>query len=284
MRLILLVGPLFLLIAFTSFVTVENTFATVGGPTLIYEFVYNPLDESVYYIEQDHSGRGCPPELFKLSLNSSETKVAYSCDEGERLASQNGYDYSSVGVKINEIIEDFKFLAPLSLKANNISVDIDFVNAENYSPEFDEVIRRNFIATIYQNEVKVDEFTITGCSLNQPFVFHGYAIPGFEKKIMVLLSTKGDCFEGGYTKETLHMISNVSNIDKTPSVNFYKGQSALIPNEDSLVVYESDEVITTTEQSKELPTANLFLVASIFLLAGIVLGMLMYKLLISRRG
>ena len=74
---------IFLFILMSFFVS-ENARATVGGPTFIREFKYNPLDESVYYIQTSESGRGCPPGLHKISLNTSQSQVVYSCDQGEK--------------------------------------------------------------------------------------------------------------------------------------------------------------------------------------------------------
>ena len=48
-------------------VIVSPALATVGGPTFIHTLKYNPLDESVYYIQNSESGRGCPPGLMKIS-------------------------------------------------------------------------------------------------------------------------------------------------------------------------------------------------------------------------
>ena len=268
---------LFALLFLTPSLGVDSVFATVGGPTVIYDFKYNPLDESVYYTKQDYSGRGCPPELVKLSLNSGISEDAYSCDEGEKLLTQdNNYDHSIVRRKIDAMTQGFKPLPPLSLQDSDISIKVTFNRAENYSPEFDEVLRRHFTATVYQNEVEVSEFPVTGCSLNQPFIFHGYSIPGFEKKLVTLLSTKGDCFEGGYINETLHMIAGVTNLNKTSASNFYKGPEVLIPNEDSLIVYRTDKGgdsnVSTPEQPRKTPLTTFVLIAVLFLILGIAVG------------
>ncbi|MDP3996511.1 MAG: hypothetical protein Q8P86_02360, partial [bacterium] len=83
--------------------TTESSFATVGGPTYISDFKYNPADESVYYIVNSQSGRGCPPELAKISLNSGISEMALSCDEGEKILEREGiYDISPVFQKIYE--------------------------------------------------------------------------------------------------------------------------------------------------------------------------------------
>jgi hypothetical protein len=250
-------------LVFFSILTINTVSATVGGEKVLYDAVYNYRDESVYYTKQDFGGRGCPPELLKLSLNSGESTVVYSCDTGESLP------HEKVESAIRTITENFKPLTPINLKSNSIVIDIRFVRNENYSFEINELYRRHFTATIYQNGKKLKDITITGCNLDQPFVFQGYSIPGFNKKIILLLSTKGDCNEGGYIDETIHVLGDLDTINKTEIANFYKGPSALKLNEGSLVVYEADtisianEVGTTTVSSstgieKEIPKSSLW--------------------------
>lgn len=224
--------------------TIPSVYATVGGETLIYDFKYNPSDESVYYTRIDGSGRGCPPELRKISLNSEKSTIVFSCDQGEKISPDQ------VNSEINTITSGFKPLTPLSLKSNIISVDVKFIKTETYGPESSEVLLRHFIVSIYQNGEKVKEFPITGCSLNQPFTFQGYSIPGFNKKILLLISAKNNCNEGGYIHETLQVIGGVDNLDKTFIGNFYKRPSPLLPNEGNLVIYESDTLSVTNEPIK----------------------------------
>jgi hypothetical protein len=242
------------LIAFGVLCIAGSASATVGGPTFIHTFKYNPLDESVYYIRNSENGRGCPPELMKLSLNSGKSQVVYSCDQGEKLRGDN-YDYngiSPVNTEINKIIQNFKDLTPINLKDNRIFIDVNFVNYEKMTGEDDWIKNANFTASVYQDNKKIIDLPIIGCNVEQPFVFAGYAIPGFDKKIVLLLSTKGDCFEGGYIYETLHVVGGVSNLDKT-YLNFYKGPSALVPNEGTLVVFESESVAVPIEEENETP-------------------------------
>jgi hypothetical protein len=213
-------------------------FATVGGPTTVYDFMYNPADESVYYTTTTAGGRGCPPELFKLSLNTEQSSVALSCNQGEAMK-------TDVGQYIRTITSSYKYLSSLSLKKNNIEIDVVYLDSQ---PLFEDAssadyFYRRLVARVYQNGIKVDEFPLRGCNLEQPFLFAGYSIPGFNKKIIILSSTKGDCVEGGYTYESLHVIGGVDALDKT-SGNSYKTRSELVPNEETLIVYEGDTVQT----------------------------------------
>ena len=224
--------------------------ATVGGPTFIYDFKYNPSNESVYYTLYSESGRGCPPLLMKMSLNSGKIDTVFSCDEGEKLIEGNGYQFNPVNAAIDKITGNFKRLIPINLKSNKIAADVVFVNHENIMPDVPEITKANFTISIFQDGKKITDFKRVGCNVDQPFVFEGYAIPGFDKKIVLLLSSKGDCWEGGYINESLHVVGGVSNLDKT-YLNSYKGASALVPNEGTLVVYESESVSNPVEVPSE---------------------------------
>lgn len=213
----------------------EYASATVGGETFIYDFKYNPSDESVYYTQMDLGGRGCPPELKKISLNSEKSTVVFSCDQGEKITEVQ------VNSQINTITKNFKALVPLGLKSNAISVDINFVKAETYDSASEDILLRHFTLDVYQNGKKIKEFPVTGCALDQPFTIQGYSIPGFDKKIMLLISAKNNCYEGGYIYESLQVLGGVANLDKTVTGNFYKSASPLLPNESNLVTYESDK-------------------------------------------
>lgn len=217
-------------------VFLSSVFATVGGPTYIYNLKYNPVDESVYFISNSYSGRGCLPELMKISLNTNNTEDVYPCDKGENFGNQQ------VNADISKITNDFKDLQTISLKDNRIEIDVSFVNYEKFSPEIDEIKDANFIASVYQDGKKIIDLPVKGCNLEQPFIFGGYSIPGFEKKIILLLSTKGNCFEGGYTNETLHVVGGINNLDKTYTYNSMKESSGLVPSEATLVVFESQNI------------------------------------------
>lgn len=192
---------------------ISTAHATVGGPNLIYDFRYSHADESVYYKVSDQGGRGCPTMLDKISLETEQVSDFYSCNDGEAAvrsfynpSGPNGNYYpgglEQVAKDITDIIKNFKPLTPLVLKNNGIEIDIQFQKPFYYGSVADnDVAYRIFNAIVYQRGVKVDQFEITGCSIDQPFLFQGYAIPGFNKKIVILSSAKGDCAEGGYIEK-----------------------------------------------------------------------------------
>lgn len=212
--------------------------ATVGGSTTVGDLTYNPADESVYYTKYSLSGKGCPPWLEKLDLNTGEVTDVYSCNEA---LEERVFDDESL-TTIRKRTEDFKNLSAINLKKNNIEVDVEFIREEMLSKEINEVMRRHFLVTIYQNGRVLENFPITGCFLEQPFSFAGYAIPGFDERIIILSSTKGNCFEGGYTEESLYTVAGLRGLDKT-SLGGYKGfKDPLIPSEATLVIFEADVI------------------------------------------
>lgn len=291
MKLFYFLLPLLLIVVSFGFIS-DIAKATVGGPTFIHTFTYNHENESVYYISKSFSGRGCPPELRKVSLNSGISEVVYSCNEGQ------GIGASNVATEINKITNNFKNLQPINLHDNNISIDVDFVGYEKLEPESNEsekfleqIQYANFIASVYKDDKKIIDLPIKGCNVKQPFIFGGYAIPGFEKKIVLLLSTKGDCFEGGYIYETLHVVGGVDNLDKAYLNNFYKTSSALIPNEGALVVFESDNISRSTSlhnesidtgldvtQERGFSAVTLIIVGVVSLVIGLFVGVVLPRI------
>ncbi|KND49918.1 MAG: hypothetical protein AB197_00200 [Parcubacteria bacterium C7867-002] len=233
----------FVISLFTITLCASPVFATVGGPTYIGFFKYNSADESVYYVEHSQSGRGCPPELKKISLATEKDETVFSCTQGEELTGSNYTEgLTRVRDHINEITAPLKDITPISLPKNNIRIDVEFVRSEHTDPTIDWTTLSHFVAKVYQGTTKVDEFPITGCNTEQPFSFAGYAIPGFEKKIVLLSSTKGDCFEGGYTVERLHVAAGLDGLNKEYSGQYKTDQSPLTPHESTVVLFERDTV------------------------------------------
>ena len=231
------------------------SYATVGGPTYTYSFTYNPANESVYFVKDNQGGKGCPPELWKMSLNTGKSDVVFSCDQGVAVSATN-YDAGTdpVYIAINAIVKNFKDLTPIQLSKNAIAIDVNFVASETSSPTDDFVARSRFNAVVYQDAKKIAEVPIVGCSADQPFVFAGYAVPGLEKKIVLLLSTKGDCFEGGYINETLYTVSNISLLDRTHSDWPKLSAVPLVPSAATLVVFERDGAPGSGAPAETKPT------------------------------
>jgi hypothetical protein len=260
-----------------------QVYATVGGPTYIGQLRYNSQDQSVYYIKHSSDGRGCPPELIKLSLITGKNETVFSCTDGEKLSTNYDAGRSAL-TEINKIIADYKYLSQINLETNNINIDVNHLNDEKFNPQDEYIKNANFIASVYQGETKLADLPITGCNKEQPFTFAGYTIPGLNKKIVLLLSTKSDCFEGGYIGESLYVIGNIDNLNRNSNANAYKDNSALSPNEGTLVIFEPDKIKSeiTNTTNEDRPSLSLFkydlelykviIIALISIFIGIILG------------
>ena len=188
----------------------QSAFATVGGPQHIDRISYNADENAIYYIFRDGSGRGCPPEVYKIDVENNQKSVVYSCDEILKTYYVNG----EVGrAEYEQLIADFfKDLSPLSvigLQENNIDVKVMHLGIT----EVDEYEKySNFKAIFFQDNKEIDSVEFTGCYEDQPNVFTGFLIPN-SNKIAIEISRIGDCFEGGYAQEDLYFIINAKIYD-----------------------------------------------------------------------
>jgi hypothetical protein len=141
-------------------------YATVGGPTYIYDFRYNPADESIYYVSASQGGRGCPPVLNKLSIRSGVEETVFSCEQGEALLAQSapGHWYPApLMQKFDELTKNFRRLLPVNLPENGIAIDLDAVQTRHIDGT-DFLLATDFSATVFQNGTRVASFPVSGCS------------------------------------------------------------------------------------------------------------------------
>lgn len=272
----------FIVLSIIPYSIASYTYATVGGPTYIGNFSYNRDDSSIYYINQSYSGKGCPPELIKISLTTQTISDVISCNQAEQLTG----GIQALNTEIEVITQNFKQLSQFNLTNNNIRIELDFSNSESVEDTVEDwIIKRNFIAKVYQGDKKVGEFAISGCKSDQPFNFAGYSIPGLEKRIAIVSSRIGDCWEGGYIYENIHIINIVDNIDRTPVLGTGKNElEVLKTNAGTLTVYpnknETGVVSPNTDNNQtpisDNPSGNnnlvLILIAIVILLVGIITG------------
>ncbi len=258
---------------------IRKAHATVGGPTYVYSLKYNPADASLYYTEQSEGGRGCLPILKKISLVSLEVSDVISCNQSE------GLSLSDVFTEINAVTKGFKDLTQISLAQNNIRIELTNPQTKKI-PNDNYVINTLFTAQVYQNDTLIGEFPVSGCSADQTFLFGGYAFTSLNKKIALLLSTKGNCFEGGYIYESLHII-NANVKDKSFVANYLKSEVPLVessatlspiylentkPNQEPIKNTPSNIIPTNNERNLNTSEIVIALIALIFLILGVVLG------------
>ncbi len=257
--------------------------ATVGGPTFVYDIKFNPKTNSVYYTEINQGGRGCVPELKSINIINSATSTVYSCADGEKTSATDSDYYSKHEQKIRAYTSSFVSLLPINLKNNNVSVKITETGSEKIE---DYIYRRNFNATIFQDGVEKAIIPTSGCDPSQPFLVDGYSVSSTSDKLLLLISRKSDCMEGGYVGESIYMVSDVKMVDPTNS-NDYKIASALSPHIGTLIAYanadgnditptSTPEVPVDTSIARYSPTI-LILPALLILALGIVFGKLWSK-------
>ncbi|MEK6809484.1 MAG: hypothetical protein AABY40_02320 [Nanoarchaeota archaeon] len=260
---ILFVVALFLL------ATANNVSATVGGPTTIDRLSYKSSENSLYYVVNDGGGRGCPPIIEKLNLSTKERTQVKTCNEIE----STYYRDENSATSYNQFIEDtFKYpavkaLPIISLTKNNISILVEYVGEH----KFDEYnVSSDFRATILQGNQKKGAIDFIGCYKDQPDVFKGYIIPDTNKMVLEI-SRIGDCFEGGYTKDDVYILEDISYQDTDP-VGYYNYSSEPGVHRGNLVVFAQDnKTVTNIPSETETTGKNNF--ASLWWIPALILGL-----------
>lgn len=179
----------------------------MGGPILISEISHNASNNTIYYLVNDYGGKGCPPVIHSINLaNKQDTRVK-TCDEVLQEFFKDGSEENSQDYKqfISDFYQNLPHLGSVSLKNNNINIDVNPIserieNSEKYWTEFR--------ATVTQDNKELGKIDFRGCDKEQPHTFEGYKIPNSDT-VAILISTKGDCFEGGYMRETLHLVEGI---------------------------------------------------------------------------
>ncbi len=256
------------LIIFSFLISNDKVLATVGGPTYISQIAYNASSNSVVYLENDMGGRGCLPIINSVNLSNNQKSQVKTCDEMYEEFSED-YDETSnqtfeeffenyderINQKHGQFISDFysnlsySDIWNVSLQKNNIDVDVDVLseyveNGEKYWTEFR--------ATITQDDREVAKIDFRGCHKEQPHIFEGYKIANSDIMV-ILISNKGNCMEGGYINETLHLIRGIKYYDEY-AVRDRKENSAVEPSIGNRVVYaRSEDVI---DSSTDISTDN----------------------------
>ncbi len=259
--------PIVILSVCSLLISSEKALATVGGPTYISQIAYNASDDSVYYLESNMGGKGCPPILHSVALTTTQDSEVKTCDE---VFQQFFKDYSEENQQkyaqfISDIYKNLSYLGSVSLTKNNIDVRVEVLSEHT---ENGERYWTDFRATLTQDSKEVAQINFRGCSKEQPHIFEGYRIPDTDA-MAILISNKGDCFEGGYVKEGLTVVRGITYYD-TNIVRSFKEQSATEPNTGNVVAYAtSQDGENNTPPPPTAPQKNS--VAEILLMAAILI-------------
>lgn len=279
-----------ILSVFSLLILSEKVFAAVEGPTYISEIAYNASNDSVYYLKTHYDGKGCPPVIHQVNLTNSQDTEVKTCDEVFQ-EYFNGYSEKS-DQKYRQFIFNFyknlSYIGSVSLKKNNINVSVSTLSerVENGGKYWTE-----FRATVTQDNKEIAKIDFRGCDKEQPHTFEGYKIPN-SNTMAILISNKGDCFEGGYIRESIYIIKGIKYYD-TNVVRGFKEASATEPNSGNMIVFASSKDVVNNNidnsanqsevtqssqqtQSKNLTTA-LILIGVVVFIMGILLGYLIGK-------
>ena len=256
----------FVSIVFSLSIVPGQVSATVGGPTYVSSIAFNVQDNSVYYSVHDGGGRGCPTIIHKINLTTLKDLEVKSCSQVEQEFLNGEYEQGiqKYAQFMADTYQGLPYLGSVSLKKNNIDIDVKFIS-ENVA-EDGEVYWREFDATITQDGKTLSTTHFRGCSKDQPHIFEGYRIPNTDA-MAVLISNKGDCFEGGYVRESLSIVKGVKYYD-TNIVRSIKEESATEPNTGNVVVYAASDDTGNGVDSKLVWTV-------VALIVGTVLGYLL---------
>ncbi len=245
---------IFVLTVFSLLISSEQIFATVGGPTYISQIAFNASKNTVYYLESDMGGKGCPSIIHAINLANVQDTEVKTCDEVfqqffKDYSEENQNKYSQF---IHDTYQSLSYLGSVSLKKNNIDIKVEFIS-ENVA-EDGEVYWREFDAIISQDGKSLTRTRFRGCSKDQPHIFEGYRIPNTDS-MAILISNKGDCFEGGYVNESLHVIKGIKYYD-TNIVRSIKEESATEPNTGNMVVYATSKDVVNDNNANNTSTIS----------------------------
>ncbi len=252
-----------LALVFLSF-SANEALATVGGPTYISRIVHDSQNQAVYYLEHDEGGRDCPAIIHKIDLKTKVDSEVKSCSEAEIMSSES---YSSL---MGNTFKDFNYLHSINLKKNNISLDIKTISENKDTDGY--TMSTDFKMSLFQDKVNKSIVDFKGCSVDDPNTIEGYMVPD-SNTLILLISRKRNCFEGGYIGEDLYVVDGINYHDKVP-VRTYKDVAPTEPNAGNLVVYpsvEGGEVKNNVSEDKKLNNNNTILVVLVFIV-GLMLG------------
>ena len=220
----------FALICLSLGLFIQTAHATVGGPTYVYDLKFDAKTNTIYYSEQNYGGKGCPPELKAIPLETQISQIIISCDSGLD-ASQQAQE-----AKMASFTAGLPSLVPLNLNKNNITVTLENLGPEKLTDTW--TLKYNFIAHVSQNGEEKTKFPLSLCNPNESVNINGYPIPGIRDTIAIVVSGKSDCFEGGYIAESVHIVSDL-HLLYLASPNTTKTNAALVPYEGTLIVSAS---------------------------------------------
>lgn|GEM_PF-2695127 len=176
--------------------------ATVGGPTYTYNLRVThgagATPKEIMYISHSSEGRGCPPLIYLLNTQTKTSSILVGCDEP--LYEQN----------FKSTLDKYPVpLHRIHLPFNLIKAVVTVVREVEDDPGAFMGKKTEFLLELFQQDTKIASIPYSGCYPDQPHVIEGYATPTGSLSV-ILVSTTGDCFEGGYVREQVFPVSGAT--------------------------------------------------------------------------
>lgn len=236
---------------FVAFLLFNATTAhgTVGGPTLIESLQYSSASkQNIIYQLQSYSGKGCPEEIYSLNVATGAKQGLITCNDPD-FANPSAYNS-----KLESLLAQYpSLLRHLDLSKNKITGQVTVTGEKKFEPEAGYFGGTDFRLDIFQDRILKGSATYSGCSRDQIHIVEGHVIPNYNS-LIVLVSTKGDCFEGGYANEKLYVISNITLYDQAPLP--LKGEKAATNAKGNLVLIASTNIAPGTPGYSAATTAK----------------------------
>lgn len=213
---------------FSFLIVSELALATVGEATILSHFVYDEKEKLAYYVVSGMVG-----QVWQYNPRSGEIKKIIST------AGQFPGSIDEEGVKKFEefLLRPFKPLSRIDLRKNGIDIEVsaisqvrfrDGVTGEFFTGDIDPV---NLVAKITQNNQEKGEIKFIGCFWSIEYMpdgsfidrdfyelginFDGFYIPD-SNAILLLVSAKGWCHEGGYLRERAFPVTDLNITNPQP--------------------------------------------------------------------
>lgn len=188
-------------------INVPPSHATVGGPTFISNIQTDAKGQEIIYEIWFQSGKGCPPELHSYNLQIGLKKVLLSCDELLKLSNRDQMVETEVTMSKYPVM-----LKRIDLNKNKITAVSTVTDEQKYDELKGLFGKTSFSLDIFQDGIKKTTYVYQGCKPEQQQIIDGYRIPN-SKFMILILSTTGNCFEGGYTKQHMIVVPNTTIYD-----------------------------------------------------------------------
>ncbi len=242
--------------------------ATVGGPIYISNIQGKNGSTEIIYEINSYSGRGCRPTIVTQDAITGIKKELLSCNESEKLSDNDFLIEEEVLLSGYPTVLD-----RIDLNKNKISAVITSAIEEKYDASKGNFGGTDFSVDIYQDSVKKATITYKGCKPNQPQVINGYRMLN-NKGIVFVVSTIGDCFEGGYTEQRVYIVNDIAILDSKPlpivnNAEAIVDHGSLIPSSKE-VVKNDEKVVTEVKPVNKVDNTSFYKLTIVLLILVVI--------------